>query len=192
MLAVRGENLRPPPPSALWMKEIAPDVVTNERPTGRIVTIDPETGRYALAEAHAAKGLALYMAGRHGDANAALDEAVRVARRVVGARAGEPRELIPGRDPAALPCLAWPSARDPMVPGSRILYPAGRLSLPRPRSAELAQHLPHGRRTQVGDLLLLEGLGNLVDGVVLLAQRHDQIPRLGLLRLGLRPELGGS
>jgi TolB-like protein/DNA-binding SARP family transcriptional activator/predicted Zn-dependent protease len=41
--------------------------------SARALALDP-----GLAEAHAAKGLALYTAGRHGEANAVLDEAVRL------------------------------------------------------------------------------------------------------------------
>ena len=33
-----------PPPGALWMKDVAPDVVTNTRPSGRIVTIVLDDG----------------------------------------------------------------------------------------------------------------------------------------------------
>ncbi|MGH6927493.1 MAG: tetratricopeptide repeat protein, partial [Dongiaceae bacterium] len=46
------------------------DILAN---SARALELEPD-----LAEAHAAKGLALYMAGRHGEANAALDEAVRL------------------------------------------------------------------------------------------------------------------
>jgi TolB-like protein/Tfp pilus assembly protein PilF len=46
------------------------DILAN---SGRALSLDPQ-----LAEAHAAKGLALYTAGRHGEADAALDLAVRL------------------------------------------------------------------------------------------------------------------
>jgi TolB-like protein/Tfp pilus assembly protein PilF len=46
------------------------DILANST---RALELEPD-----LAEAHAAKGLALYMAGRHVEANAALDEAVRL------------------------------------------------------------------------------------------------------------------
>src|SRR5262245_3691413 len=35
-----------PPPGALWMKDVAPDVVTNTRPSGRIVTIVIDDGSF--------------------------------------------------------------------------------------------------------------------------------------------------
>ena len=41
-----------------------------------------------------------------------------------------------------------------------------------------------------GDAVLLEGLADLVDRVVLLAQGHDQVARRGLLRLRARAGRG--
>ncbi|HUL07985.1 MAG TPA: BTAD domain-containing putative transcriptional regulator [Candidatus Acidoferrum sp.] len=46
------------------------DILDNSE---RALTLDP-----SLAEAHAAKGLALYTAGRHGEANVALEQALRL------------------------------------------------------------------------------------------------------------------
>ena len=57
--------------------------------------------------------------------------------------------------------------------------------------ALFTQHLADCRRAE-DDLLLAQSLGDLVDRVVLFAQRHQQIARLGLLRLSLRPRLWGD
>src|SRR5439155_7049306 len=57
--------------------------------------------------------------------------------------------------------------------------------------ALLAQHLADRRRAK-HDPALLESRRDLVDRVVLFAQPDDEVARLGLLRLRLRPGLRGG
>jgi len=44
----------PPPPPAAWMREVAPDVVTNTRPSGRVVVIVIDDGSFQQADPESA------------------------------------------------------------------------------------------------------------------------------------------
>jgi VWFA-related protein len=47
----------PPPPTAAWIRDVAPDVVTNERPAGRVIVIVIDDGSVAQADSDSGGGL---------------------------------------------------------------------------------------------------------------------------------------